>query len=289
MESTQSKYRRVPKSTEQPEINENEVRITTAGKVKKYVDYALGLFGEVAPRKTSSEDEDAEPPKIFETIVLKATGRAINHAVTTAEVVKRRVVGIHQVTQLDTLEIEDEWEPLEEGLLPVKTSRRVASVTITLSKDGTQVDSKSPGYQPPLVLGPLSGEYFTQAQLGLRRSPPSSRGSSGANQSGGRRRRGRGGDAPNRGGDRGNSGGGASDRGSDRGSERSGGRRRGGSGGRRTPDSGPRSDMRRDDRRGGGGGSRRDDRRDERDPRDRRDGGGRRRRRGGPRDQRDGR
>ena len=127
-QTTQSKYRKKKKNEEQPSIDPNEVRIKgNQGHVKRYVDYACSLLeGKRLPgkdRKQQQNDEDdatkteekkdeagdAEPeePQKFDTIVLKATGRAINKAVTTAEVVKRRISGLHQVTSLETLEITD--------------------------------------------------------------------------------------------------------------------------------------------------------------------------------------
>merc|ERR1719495_1642010 len=147
------------------------------GHVKRYVDYACSLLegkriekrlrqeiedeakdptaadDDTAPTdNTEAKTEVAEPLK-FDTILLKATGRAINKAVTTAEVVKRRIPDLHQVTSLDTLEITDVWEPTEQGLKEVETKRRVASITITLSRDKDAIDKAegaSFGYQQPI-------------------------------------------------------------------------------------------------------------------------------------------
>jgi DNA-binding protein Alba len=52
----------------------------------------------------------------FSEIFLKAMGRAINKAVTIAEIVKRRVPNLHQITEISSTDITDVWEPLEEGL-----------------------------------------------------------------------------------------------------------------------------------------------------------------------------
>jgi ribonuclease P/MRP protein subunit RPP25 len=48
-------------------------------------------------------------------IVVKGMGRAINKTVTVAEIVKRRVAGLHQDTEIASLESTDTWEPHEEG------------------------------------------------------------------------------------------------------------------------------------------------------------------------------
>jgi len=127
------KYRRVekPKPQEEP-INENEIRITTQGKMRNYISYASNLFQE----------------KQEKTVVLKAMGRAINKTVTIAEILKRRVPKLHQITQIESTDITDVWEPLEEGLDRVESTRHVSSITITLSLD--QLDTRNPGYQAPI-------------------------------------------------------------------------------------------------------------------------------------------
>ncbi|GFY86273.1 expansin 11 [Actinidia rufa] len=75
-------------------------------------------------------------------------GRAINKTVTIVELMKRRIAGLHQVTSLGSTNITDTWEPLEEGLLPLETTRHVSMITITLSKE--ELNTSSVGYQPPL-------------------------------------------------------------------------------------------------------------------------------------------
>lgn len=45
-------------------------------------------------------------------------GRAINKTVMIAELIKRRIIGLHQNTSIESTDITDTWEPLEEGLLP---------------------------------------------------------------------------------------------------------------------------------------------------------------------------
>ncbi|GFP93393.1 ribonuclease p protein subunit p25-like protein [Phtheirospermum japonicum] len=62
-------------------------------------------------------------------------GRAINKTVTIVELIKRRIVGLHQITAIQSTDITDTWEPLEEGLQTLETTRKVSMVTITLSKN----------------------------------------------------------------------------------------------------------------------------------------------------------
>lgn len=51
-----------------------------------------------------------------------------------AEILKRRVAGLHQETAISSVELQDRWEPKEEGLEPMETTRHVSVITITLSK-----------------------------------------------------------------------------------------------------------------------------------------------------------
>lgn len=53
-------------------------------------------------------------------ITLKAMGRCIFKAVTAAEVCKRRLAGLHQITDIVTERIVDRFEPVdpESGLEP---------------------------------------------------------------------------------------------------------------------------------------------------------------------------
>ncbi|KAK6938996.1 DNA/RNA-binding protein Alba-like [Dillenia turbinata] len=126
------RYQRVEKPRAETPIDENEIRITSQGRMRNYITYAMTLLQE----KGSNE------------VVFKAMGRAINKTVTIVELIKRRIVGIHQITSIGSTDITDLWEPLEEGLLPLETTRHVSMIIITLSKN--ELNTSSVGYQPPL-------------------------------------------------------------------------------------------------------------------------------------------
>lgn len=128
------RYQRVEKAKSETTapINENEIRITAQGRMRNYITYATTLFQE----------------KGTNDIVLKAMGRAINKTVMIAELIKRRIVDLHQNTSIGSTDITDTWEPLEEGLLPLETTRHVSMIVITLSKK--ELDTSSTGYQPPI-------------------------------------------------------------------------------------------------------------------------------------------
>lgn len=94
------KYRRVEKPHTEQSSDPNEVRLTAIGKRRNYISYAIGKFqGEQPTRR----------------LVLKGMGAAVVKVVTVAEIVKRRIAGLHQITTLSSTKIVDEYEPLEEG------------------------------------------------------------------------------------------------------------------------------------------------------------------------------
>lgn len=150
------RYQRVEKPKEETPINENEIRITTQGRMRNYITYATTLFQE----------------KGSDQVVLKAMGRAINKTVMIAELIKRRIIGLHQVTSIGSTDITDMWEPLEEGLLPLETTRHVSMITITLSKK--ELNASSIGYQRPIPadqvrpLNEIDYEGETSPNMGSR-------------------------------------------------------------------------------------------------------------------------
>ncbi|XP_031273599.1 H/ACA ribonucleoprotein complex subunit GAR1-like isoform X1 [Pistacia vera] len=152
-ERKMDRYQKVEKPRTEAAISENELRITAQGRLRNYISYAISLL----------QDKGANE------IILKATGRAINKTVMIAELLKRRIVGLHQNTSTGSIDITDTWEPLEEGLLPLETTRHVSVITIILSKK--ELDSSSPGYQSPIPVDqvkPLTEYYDGEAAPGMR-------------------------------------------------------------------------------------------------------------------------
>ncbi|GMH04639.1 hypothetical protein Nepgr_006479 [Nepenthes gracilis] len=163
------RYQRVEKPKAETPIDENEIRITSQGRMRSYITYAMTLLQE----KGSNE------------IVFKAMGRAINKTVTIVELIKRRIAGLHQITSIGSTDITDTWEPLEEGLLPLETTRHVSMITITLSMK--ELDLSNIGYQPPLPVDQVKA----LPEYDYGEGSPSDRGM-GRGSRGGARGRGRG-------------------------------------------------------------------------------------------------
>ncbi|KAL7509643.1 hypothetical protein ACHAXN_006601 [Cyclotella atomus] len=89
-------------------------------------------------------------------VELKAMGKAINKAVTIAEILKHKMP-LHQITTLSSCEIMNVYEPLEEGLDAVVNQHYVSCLTITLSEDSAGIDINDKGYQPPLSYEEIHG------------------------------------------------------------------------------------------------------------------------------------
>jgi DNA-binding protein Alba len=93
-----TKYRRVVKA-EGEEASPLTVRVQAYGKIGSYVSAACALL-----------DAPAGEVRVV------GRGRAINRAVTVAEVLRRKVPGVHQCTALSSVKVTDEYTPLEVGL-----------------------------------------------------------------------------------------------------------------------------------------------------------------------------
>jgi ribonuclease P/MRP protein subunit RPP25 len=93
-------------------------------------------------------------------------GRAINKAVTIAEILKRKMP-LHQWNALSSVEMIDVYEPVEEGLDVVESRRYVSCMTITLSVTlltDPNMDTNHSGYQPPLPSSEMHPRDFHPQQ-----------------------------------------------------------------------------------------------------------------------------
>lgn len=116
---------------EREPIDEDEMRITSTGRMINYVNYAAKLLGEEEKKS----------------IKIKATGNAIAKAVTLTEIVKRRFKGLHQITKCGSTVITDHYINGQDNEQVVQ-EKTVSYIDILLSRD--ELDTKHPGYQAPL-------------------------------------------------------------------------------------------------------------------------------------------
>lgn len=76
----------------------------------------------------------------------------MDKALWVAEVVRRKVEGLHQVVHVTEKKIVDVYEPTEEGLVTVRQERFLTILEVTLTRDPTAEQRKHPGYHAPLAI-----------------------------------------------------------------------------------------------------------------------------------------
>nr|XP_040058609.1 ribonuclease P protein subunit p25-like [Gasterosteus aculeatus aculeatus] len=89
-------------------------------------------------------------------VVFTGSGRAVTKTITCAEIMKRKVGSLHQLTKLRYKVVKEVWESSEGGASEMTVHRTVPSISILLSKD--PLDPREPGYQPPETLSALWDE-----------------------------------------------------------------------------------------------------------------------------------
>lgn len=96
--TTRAKYNRLPqKVQEKQEKPETDIILQRSNTYGRYVGRALKLF--------------FEDDKKF--VTLKAAERVIERAIWVAEILKRKIGGLHQITRLTENKIVDVYEPKE--------------------------------------------------------------------------------------------------------------------------------------------------------------------------------
>ncbi|XP_031556475.1 ribonuclease P protein subunit p25-like protein [Actinia tenebrosa] len=113
-----------------------EVQIKSGKKIRACISQALKIL------QTTKEK-----------VIITGSGPTVTKVITTAEIVKRKVKGLHQQNTLFYNKTEDFWEPKQEGLDRLKVTRNIPSIRILLSK--VPLDEKAHGYQAPGVSQPL--------------------------------------------------------------------------------------------------------------------------------------
>lgn len=120
------KYKKVKPTRE--ELPDNIIRISRRTQPKVFVDKIIELLTE---KKTPE-------------VTISSLGDAIANAVTIVEIVKHRLVGVHQTNEISTLNIVDEFEPMEEGLDKLFVDRKLTCLKIHLSLTSPKI--KGHGY-----------------------------------------------------------------------------------------------------------------------------------------------
>ncbi|XP_036173936.1 ribonuclease P protein subunit p25 [Myotis myotis] len=115
------------------------VRVKEGSKIRNLLAFAISSMAQPATRA----------------IVFSGCGRATTKTVTCAEILKRRLTGLHQVTRLRYRSVREVWQSPPPGPTPgpsepgtsLSVLKNMPSLAILLSKDA--LDPHQPGYQPP--------------------------------------------------------------------------------------------------------------------------------------------
>ncbi|KAL7052694.1 hypothetical protein ACKWTF_004964 [Chironomus riparius] len=81
----------------------------------------------------------------YRSVVWSGCGGGVPKTISCAEIMKRNLKELNQVTRLAYQKIEEYWDPLLSGLDQIVVTRRIAAVHILLTLD--QIDPKANGYQ----------------------------------------------------------------------------------------------------------------------------------------------
>ncbi|XP_074466581.1 uncharacterized protein LOC141752484 [Sebastes fasciatus] len=131
-----------------------EMRVKEGSKIRNLMGFAMArMQGEkgVSGGGVSGGDGGG-----LRQVVFTGSGRAVTKTITCAEIMKRKVGSLHQLTKLRYKVVKEVWESSEGGASEMTVHRTVPSISILLSKD--PLDPQEPGYQPPETLSALWDE-----------------------------------------------------------------------------------------------------------------------------------
>ncbi|XP_034042290.1 uncharacterized protein LOC117524582 [Thalassophryne amazonica] len=125
-----------------------EMRVKEGSKIRNLMGFAMArMQGEISVRDGGSGDGGLRQ------VVFTGSGRAVTKTITCAEIMKRKVGSLHQMTKLQYKVVKEVWESNEGHTSEMTVHRTVPSISILLSKD--PLDTQEPGYQPPETLSAL--------------------------------------------------------------------------------------------------------------------------------------
>ncbi|ESP01926.1 hypothetical protein LOTGIDRAFT_225039 [Lottia gigantea] len=127
------------------------MKVNTGSKIRNLMGFAL----------TKMKDETMRE------ICWYGSGDAIAKTITCAEIVKRKMKKLQQISKLRYKKIEEYWEPKMEGLERLRMNKNIPEIFILLSKD--PLDSSEPGYQPPGNLEPFWNDVVVKKNQNSQR------------------------------------------------------------------------------------------------------------------------
>lgn len=109
IQATWDKYMQIEEESDGGDVP-NEIKISSkSSNFKNTMNFALNIL--------QDQNEDK--------LVLKATGQSMLKIVKLAEILKRKVAGLHQLNEVNRFTEEKTYVPLEEGLDTVKLKKEI--------------------------------------------------------------------------------------------------------------------------------------------------------------------
>lgn len=128
-----------------------EMRVKEGSKIRNLMGFAMA--------RVQGGGDGRQQGAGLRQVVFSGSGRAVTKTITCAEIMKRKVGDLHQLTKLRYKVVREVWESTEGGGAAASgttVQRTVPSISILLSKD--PLDPLEPGYQPPEAVLALWGE-----------------------------------------------------------------------------------------------------------------------------------
>ncbi|XP_047480282.1 ribonuclease P protein subunit p25-like protein [Penaeus chinensis] len=122
----------------------SHVKVTPSAKIRDTITIALDKL------KTETQ------------LLFVGSGPAAGKAVSCAEITKKRMKNLHQITHLCYRIVQEYWDPKSDGLDRLCVTREIPTVAILLSKE--PLDSSVPGYQAPGSAGDEFWKHDSQAK-----------------------------------------------------------------------------------------------------------------------------
>lgn len=150
------------------------MRVKEGSKIRNLMGFAMARMqgptgGTGSSASTGSAGSAASVSVGLRQVVFSGSGRAVTKTITCAEIMKRKLGGLHQLTKLSYRSVCEVWESQEPSgadggsggaSSEMTVHRTVPSISILLSKD--PLDPREPGYQPPETVSALWGEREDQ-------------------------------------------------------------------------------------------------------------------------------
>ncbi|KAM4593986.1 ribonuclease P protein subunit p25-like protein [Odontesthes bonariensis] len=125
-----------------------EMRVKEGSKIRNLMGFAMARM-----QGDRGESGGSVSGAGLRQVVFSGSGRAVTKTITCAEIMKRKIGCLHQLTKLRYKVVKEVWESTEGVASEMTVHRTVPSISILLSKD--PLDPQEPGYQPPETLGAL--------------------------------------------------------------------------------------------------------------------------------------